>query len=102
MKTNRRAPALIALVVLLGAGTAAVSPARADDNAPILGANMKVLNAKLPEAANRYAGSNAPGQVFFPGEPVDVKLVLWRDRPRRADRPRRRDPRDPDRASRAR
>ena len=78
MKPNRRAPALVALVAFLGTGTAAVSPARADDNALILGANMKVLNAKLPEAANRYAGSNLPGQIFLPGEPVDVKLVLSR------------------------
>ncbi|HEX3997421.1 MAG TPA: hypothetical protein VHX65_02610 [Pirellulales bacterium] len=42
----------------------------------VLEANMQVLHAKLPGTANRFDHSNVPGQVFLPGEPVDIVLLL--------------------------
>jgi hypothetical protein len=42
----------------------------------VLAGNMKVLRCDMPNATYRFAGSNAPGQLFLPGEPVHVKLVF--------------------------
>ena len=44
----------------------------------VLEANMQVLHAKLPEAGNRFVHSNVPGQVFLPGDPVNITLLLSR------------------------
>lgn len=62
---------LVGLAVLLPALT---RPAPADSF--VVADNMKVLRANMPDTTYRFAGSNAPGQVFFPGEPVNLKLVL--------------------------
>jgi hypothetical protein len=53
----------------------ASSAARADSQF-ILGANMKVLRCEMPNTTYRFVGSNAPGQLFLPGERVDIKLVF--------------------------
>ena len=42
----------------------------------VLAANMKVLRCEMPNTTYRFSGSNAPGQLFLPGEPVDIKLVF--------------------------
>jgi hypothetical protein len=42
----------------------------------VLGSNMKALRCDMPNAAYRFAGSSAPGQIFLAGEPVDIKLVF--------------------------
>jgi hypothetical protein len=60
----------LTLAVLAGG-----KPARAESQF-VLGANMKVLRCDMPNANYRFAGSNAPGQLFLPGEPVDIKLVF--------------------------
>ena len=36
----------------------------------------------MPNTTYRFAGSNAPGQMFLPGEPVDIKLVFAKGRTR--------------------
>ena len=45
----------------------------------VLDANMWVLHAKLPTATNRFVQSNQPGQVFLPGEAVDITLLLSKE-----------------------
>ena len=42
----------------------------------VLKANMQVLRCDPPDANYRFAGSSAPGQLFFPDEPVNVRLVF--------------------------
>ncbi len=42
----------------------------------VLAANMKVLRCDMPNTTYRFAGSNAPGQIFLPGETIDVKLIF--------------------------
>ena len=58
-----------AIAIMLGGSALA-------QKALVLEPNMKVLKAKMPDAENRFAGSNAPGQLFLPGEAVNIKLVL--------------------------
>lgn len=40
----------------------------------VLDENMDVLKAKKPDAKFRFVGSNAPGQLFLPGEKVKITL----------------------------
>src|SRR5438552_11795187 len=37
---------------------------------------MEVLKCAPPNARDRFAGSTAPGQLFFPDGPVEIRLVL--------------------------
>ncbi|HEY8667743.1 MAG TPA: hypothetical protein VIL86_13840, partial [Tepidisphaeraceae bacterium] len=46
----------------------------------VLGGNMKALKCAMPDVKYRFAGSNAPGQMFYPGEEVAVRLVLSREK----------------------
>jgi hypothetical protein len=62
-------------VLLLVAVLACSNTARAQSQF-VLAANMKVLRCDMPNTTYRFDGSNAPGQLFLPGEPVHIKLVL--------------------------
>ena len=42
----------------------------------VLAPNMKELKCDMPNETYRFAGSNAPGQLFLPDEPVSLKLVF--------------------------
>jgi hypothetical protein len=61
-------------VVLFGAALAGV--AASGERSLVLPANMKALNCAMPEKENRFLGSSAPGQLFLPGEAVNVRLAL--------------------------
>jgi len=63
------------LLVLLAAVVLGRDGARADSQF-VLEANMKVLRCEMPNTTYRFAGSSAPGQIFLPGEPVDIRLVF--------------------------
>jgi hypothetical protein len=55
----------------------AASAATGQEKGPmVLAENMGVLRCSMPEAGNRFVGSSAPGQLFMPGEPVNVTLAL--------------------------
>jgi hypothetical protein len=62
---------LLALAAILVGGNAAHAESQF-----VLQANMHVLRCDLPNATYRFVGSNAPGQIFLPGEPVDIKLIF--------------------------
>jgi hypothetical protein len=62
--------ALVSLVILASAGVVLA------DGSLVLEANMKELHAKMPDAANRFVASSAPGQIFLPGETANVTLLL--------------------------
>ena len=66
------APLAVALT-LLSVATAATG---AEARPLVLEANMKVLRCAMPDEADRFVGSTAPGQVFFADEPVTVHLSL--------------------------
>jgi len=66
----------LALVSQVLAASLVGSVALAAERALVLPANMKVLNCAMPEKDNRFLGSNAPGQLFLPGEAVNVRLAL--------------------------
>jgi hypothetical protein len=61
---------------LLWASALAPAAWGAEQGPLVLPENMKVLRCAMPDAKFRFAGSNAPGQLFLPGESVHVKLVL--------------------------
>ena len=42
----------------------------------LLNANMAELKCDGPNDTYRFTGSNAAGQLFLPGEPMDIKLAL--------------------------
>jgi len=63
--------AAVALFSLLLARTGA-----GGEQALVLEPNMKVLNCAMPNTNYRFLGSSAPGQLFLPGEPVNIKLAL--------------------------
>ena len=42
----------------------------------VLADNMKVLRAQMPDTSYRFVGSNAPGQLFYADEPVNLKFVF--------------------------
>ncbi|MBE2178939.1 MAG: hypothetical protein IAE97_00505 [Chthoniobacterales bacterium] len=50
--------------------------AAADENIMIQPDNMKELNCAMPDEQFRFAGSSAPGQLFFTGDPVDLRFVF--------------------------
>src|SRR3954470_808521 len=55
-------------------------PTLAPAQAPlVLKPNMDVLGCAMPDARFRLAGSNAPGQLFFPDEAVHLKFVFKKD-----------------------
>lgn len=68
----RAAPLVLAVLSPAGGALAA------GQNAMVLPANMAVLKCEMPDASRRFLGSSAPGQIFFPREPVDVRLALAR------------------------
>src|SRR5512137_2311965 len=72
MTTSLTARSLLTAFVSLALGSAAAAAERA----MVLPANMKVLNCAMPDKDFRFLGSDAPGQLFFPGEPVNVRLAL--------------------------
>ena len=45
----------------------------------VLDENLKILNAARPDERRKFAGSNVPGQLFFPGEPVDLDFDFARE-----------------------
>jgi len=53
-----------------------VSAASAAERCIVLGSNMKVLNCAMPDKDFRFLGSNAPGQLFLPGERVSIQIAL--------------------------
>ena len=63
-------------IVLLLAAVLAIGNTAQAESQFVLAANMKVLRCDMPNTTYRFAGSNAPGQLFLPGEPVDIKLVF--------------------------
>ncbi len=69
---SRSAWSRCALAILLAV---AAAPLRAE-HALILKDNMAVLRCAPPSADLRYAGSNAPQQIFFADESVDVQLAF--------------------------
>lgn len=48
----------------------------AEQHALVLPSNMKVLDAQMPDKANCFVGSSAPGQLFLPGEAANITLNL--------------------------
>ena len=60
----------------LGLGILLSAVATAAERAMVLPANMKVLNCAMPDKDYRFLGSDAPGQLFLPGEPVNIRLAL--------------------------
>mgnify|MGYP000106109465 CR=1 FL=1 len=50
--------------------------ASAAEKSLVLPANMKVLDCAMPDKDARFLGSSAPGQLFLPGEPVNITLAL--------------------------
>ena len=50
------------------------------DQALVLPANMQVLRCEMPSETYRFAGSNAPGQLFHPGESVDIRLNFAKEK----------------------
>src|SRR5437773_2418414 len=59
---------------------AAVAPGAAAQSL-VLKANMDVLRCGLPAAGARLAGGSAPGLIFLPAEPVNLRLVLQKQEP---------------------
>jgi len=53
-----------------------VLSAVAAEHCLVLKENMEVLKCQEPDEKYHFAGSNAPGQLFLPGEPVNLKLVF--------------------------
>ena len=68
---GRCAPILAAALAFLASAAAARGESQF-----VLAANMKVLRCDMPNTTYRFAGSNAPGQVFLPGETVAIKLIF--------------------------
>jgi len=66
--------------VPIGAALLAACAAAGEFRPLVVPSNMKVLECEMPDTACRFAGSSAPGQLFFPGEPVNIMLVLARDK----------------------
>ncbi|MBM2810128.1 MAG: hypothetical protein HW416_887, partial [Chloroflexi bacterium] len=67
------------LLVLLLACFQLHPPAVSADSPVVAKPALGVLRAAAPDASNRFVGSSAPGQLFFPDESVDVRLVLARE-----------------------
>ncbi len=64
-----------ALALLAGGLLATVSlPSRAAEL--VIPENMAVLHARMPDKTYRFLGTNAPGQIFYPGETANVRLAL--------------------------
>lgn len=61
---------LIAVALLLLSKGALAGPSL------VLPANMTVLHCDMPSKDERFLGSAAPGQLFLPGEPAEVRLAL--------------------------
>jgi hypothetical protein len=62
-------PAALAISLMLG-----LENVRADERPLVLEDNLNVLNASAPDENYRFVGSNAPGQLFVPREPVTLKF----------------------------
>lgn len=63
----------IASLILMGTVFLAAAPLRAD-HPLILKDNLAVLKCALPDSSARLLGSNAPQQIFYADESVDLKL----------------------------
>ena len=53
-----------------------VAHASGDQGPLVLQANMDEFRCSLPDPDNRFVGSSAPGQLFQPGEPVNITLTF--------------------------
>ncbi|MFW6161277.1 MAG: hypothetical protein ACODAJ_00825, partial [Planctomycetota bacterium] len=62
------------LAIVLGALAWTAGPAPADKEVLVTDYNMKVLRCEMPDEAYRLVGSNAPFQLFFRDEPVNLEL----------------------------
>lgn len=71
---TRSVPPTMAVAIFLG--LAVLGDAGRAQPPLILPDNLKVLRCDPPNATYRFAGSAAPGQLFLPGESVDIKLVF--------------------------
>ena len=90
---KRTAPAIVLL--LLWASTTVAQQAL------FLKPNADVLRCRMPDEVYRFVGSNGPGQIFLPGEPVNIKLAFAKGQDQRhgrnsPSRSRRSPPRDPE------
>jgi hypothetical protein len=63
----------IALLITGASFLAAPAPAQ---NTFLLPANMKELKCDAPNETYRFTGSSSPGQLFLPGEAVDIRLAF--------------------------
>lgn len=61
--------AVVILVALVGSAQA---------QSLVLKPNMNVLRCSMPDVNYRFVGSNAPGQIFFADEPVNINLAFKR------------------------
>jgi len=57
-------------------GSVVCSAAAFGEVALVLRANMDELRCEMPNETYRFVGSNAPGQIFLPDEPANIRLVL--------------------------
>jgi len=73
VERNRVGLALCGMVAL---GLLEGLAASAGEQPLVLADNLEVLRCAPPDASARFLGSNAPGQVFLPGEAVNVRLAL--------------------------
>ena len=60
--------------VLIGA--VVCSAAAFGEVALVLQSNMDELRCEMPNKTCRFVGSSAPGQIFLPDEPANIRLVL--------------------------
>ena len=67
-----KAVCTVLAVVIAACGVALAG----ESGAIVIQANMKELRCDMPNDIWRFVGSNAPGQLFVPGEPVNLKLAL--------------------------
>lgn len=65
----------IASLIVMGTVFCATALLRAD-HPMLLKDNFTVLRCALPDLKTRFAGSNAPQQIFYDDEQVDVKLIF--------------------------
>ncbi len=63
-----------AIIALLSGLSVTPRTAFAEERPLVLSENLKVLNATPPDENYRFAGSNAPGQIFLPKEQVTLKF----------------------------
>ena len=57
---------------------AAVSPAGGAEPDLLRAGNLKILNCAAPDTKYVLVGASQPGNVFYPGEPVDLRIKVTR------------------------